>query len=276
MLRVIIIALSLCIYQLTYSQGLDQTDKDSKVEEVNERDKVLHAEPLYIDLIRDLGARKGEKEWNLGFGLTDLLHYEEYEALVEYEFAPIDRLGFEIEVPVFIYSQDPNSSAEAPSNRIESLKLATQWSFFVNQKMKTSLALGYINEFEFFDLDEIGKNKIIQANKYNPFFVGAKRLGDNFHFLLYTGPSWTLEFNGDHLAQAYEAHFNFHYMIPGTKNFVGLEVNNDWVEGNAHTVLRPQMRVDITEHVMSGLVVGVPVDKSDERMSFFVRLIWEP
>ncbi len=24
--------------------------------------KVLHAEPLYIDLIRDLGARKGEKE----------------------------------------------------------------------------------------------------------------------------------------------------------------------------------------------------------------------
>jgi hypothetical protein len=33
--------------------------------------KVLHAEPLYIDLIRDLGARKGEKEWNVGMGLTD-------------------------------------------------------------------------------------------------------------------------------------------------------------------------------------------------------------
>jgi hypothetical protein len=30
---------------------------------MREPDKVLHAELLYIDLIRDLGARKGEKEW---------------------------------------------------------------------------------------------------------------------------------------------------------------------------------------------------------------------
>lgn len=35
--------------------------------------KLLHAEPLFIDLIRDLGARKGEKEWNFGLGLTDNL-----------------------------------------------------------------------------------------------------------------------------------------------------------------------------------------------------------
>ena len=32
-----------------------------QVEDHKESDKVLHAEPLYIDLIRDLGARKGEK-----------------------------------------------------------------------------------------------------------------------------------------------------------------------------------------------------------------------
>ena len=30
-----------------------------EVEEKQEPDKVLHAEPLFIDLIRDLGARKG-------------------------------------------------------------------------------------------------------------------------------------------------------------------------------------------------------------------------
>jgi hypothetical protein len=29
--------------------------------------KILHAEPLYIDLIRGLGARKGEREWNVGW-----------------------------------------------------------------------------------------------------------------------------------------------------------------------------------------------------------------
>ncbi|HAI17051.1 MAG TPA: phosphoribosylformylglycinamidine synthase, partial [Xanthomarina gelatinilytica] len=38
----------------------------AEVEESKEPLKILHAEPLYIDLIRDLGARKGEKEWNIG------------------------------------------------------------------------------------------------------------------------------------------------------------------------------------------------------------------
>ena len=28
--------------------------------------KISHAEPLYLDLVRDLGARKGEREWNVG------------------------------------------------------------------------------------------------------------------------------------------------------------------------------------------------------------------
>lgn len=45
--------------------------------------KIEHAEPLYIDLIRDLGARRGEKEWNVGMGLTDKLNVDEYELLVE-------------------------------------------------------------------------------------------------------------------------------------------------------------------------------------------------
>lgn len=48
-----------------YSQNINAV-KDSlyiqQVEDNKEPDKVLHAEPLYIDLIRDLGARKGEKE----------------------------------------------------------------------------------------------------------------------------------------------------------------------------------------------------------------------
>ena len=33
------------------------------VEDSIELDKVLHVEPFYIDLIRDLGAGKGENEW---------------------------------------------------------------------------------------------------------------------------------------------------------------------------------------------------------------------
>src|SRR5690606_2770409 len=81
--------------------------KDSLyIQEVENRknpDKVLHAEPLFIDLIRDLGARKGEKEWNVGFGLTDKGDFDEYTALVEYEWAPINRLGLEVELPFSFY-----------------------------------------------------------------------------------------------------------------------------------------------------------------------------
>src|SRR5690606_32307540 len=88
----------LCIFNL---KGVAQNIKvDSlyidEVENASEPTKVLHAEPLYIDLIRDLGARKGEKEWNLGLGITDKNKYDEYLALVEYEWAPLNRLGLEV------------------------------------------------------------------------------------------------------------------------------------------------------------------------------------
>lgn len=71
----------------------DKQEQDSiyiqEVESRREPLKTLHAEPLYIDLIRDLGARKGEREWNVGLGMHDNLTYDSYEALVEYEWAPL-------------------------------------------------------------------------------------------------------------------------------------------------------------------------------------------
>jgi hypothetical protein len=106
--------------------------------------KILHAEPLYIDLIRDLGARKGEKEWNVGFGMFNKRDFNKYEALVEYEWAPIDRLGFEIEVPVTIFTASEGTPVDItrPANRIESLKLATQWTFLVSEKSKDFSGIG--------------------------------------------------------------------------------------------------------------------------------------
>ncbi|HCR55211.1 MAG TPA: phosphoribosylformylglycinamidine synthase, partial [Cytophagales bacterium] len=146
--------------------------------------KVLHAEPLYIDLIRDLGARKGEKEWNIGMGMTDRLRFDSYEFLIEYEWAPIDRLGLEVELPVTIFAptaygaNGSGSSSDQPikpSNRIESLKIASQYTFFVSERLGTSLALGAITEFEFTDLNIIRNNKPFQGILYNPFFVAAKK-----------------------------------------------------------------------------------------------------
>lgn len=262
-----------------YSQS-EKSQKDSlyisQVEDLEKPLKVLHAEPLYIDLIRDLGARKGEKEWNLGMGLTDNLQFDTYEALIEYEWAPINRLGFEVELPFTFYtSSNTVENAEAPNNRLNSIKLASQWSFFVNERWATSMAIGYINEFELSDFGNFGQ-PLIRGNIYNPFLVLAKRWGNNFHSLLYTGPKVEQVFSTGQFHSSYDINTSFHYMISGTRNFIGVEFNKVLNQGNFDMIIRPQMRLAIVDNLMIGIVAGVPVSKENERLSSFVRLIWEP
>lgn len=265
----------------TYSLAqINKTEKDSiyiqQVEDRKEPDKVLHAEPLYIDLIRDLGARKGEKEWNLGLGMTDNLEFDSYEALIEYEWAPINRLGFEVELPFTFHSglnETPKDSI--PADRLNAIKIATQWSFFVNEKIATSMAIGYINEFELSDFRNFG-NPFIKGNVYNPFLVIAKRWGNNFHTLIYTGPMIEEDFSTDTFHTTYDINTNFHYMISGTKNFIGVEFNKTIDKDDYDMIIRPQMRLEITDNVLIGIVAGIPLNREKERLSSFVRLIWEP
>jgi len=246
-----------------------------EVEDAQEPDKVLHAEPLYIDLIRDLGARKGEREWNLGFGILDYDAFDEYEALIEYEFAPINRLGLEIELPFSFFSLNTDGSIR-PENRLNSLQLAAQYTFLVSQEASTSLAIGYLHEFEFIDFDAYGDEELWEGNVFNPFFVGAKRFGDRFHFLIYTGPEFERHFGSGQTETTWAINTNFHYMIPGTSNFVGLEINKEIEGGEFEMVFRPQMRLEITEGLMTGIVTGIPVVAENQGMSMFLRLIYEP
>lgn len=265
----------------TYSIAqINKSEKDSRyiqqVEDHKEPDKVLHAEPLYIDLIRDLGARKGEKEWNLGLGLTDNLKFDSYEALVEYEWAPIDRLGLEVELPFTLYS--PASGIERdslPSHQLNSIKIAAQWSFFVSEPMATSMAIGYINEFELSDFRNFG-SPFIKGNVYNPFLAVAKRWGNNFHSLIYTGPMIEQSFKTNKFHTTYDINTSFHYMITGTRNFIGIEFNKTFDNNDFDMTIRPQMRLGITDNLLIGIVAGIPVSRENERLSSFVRLIWEP
>lgn len=254
-------------------------EKDSLyIEEVENKktpDKVLHAEPLYIDLIRDLGARRGEKEWNVGLGLIDNNTFDKYTALVEYEWAPIDRLGLEVELPVSIY-YPTTGNATAPSNKLNSLKVAAQYSFYVSEKRATSMAFGYIQEFELTEFVNYGKKSFFTGNVYNPFFVVAKRFGTNFHTLVYTGPAITHHFSDNSINTSLQINSNFHYMIPGTRNFVGIEFNKTVENGDFDMTIRPQMRVGIAENLLIGIVTGIPVSRENERFSTFLRLIYEP
>jgi hypothetical protein len=237
--------------------------------------KVLHAEPLYIDLIRDLGARKGEKEWNVAFGLQDNQRYDEYEALVEYEWAPVDRLGLEVELPFsFYYPTAENSTA--PSSKLNSLKMAAQYSFYVSDKHNLSMALGYIHEFEMTSFNEYRSQSVFKGNVFNPFFIGAKRLNNNFHTLIYTGPAISKHFGQDGLEFNWQVNSNIHYMITGTRNFIGVELNKEFYKDDFDMVIRPQMRLGINDRLMIGIVTGIPVKRENQRFSSFLRIIYEP
>jgi hypothetical protein len=238
--------------------------------------KILHAEPLYIDLIRDLGARKGEKEWNVGFGMQDKRNYDEFEALIEYEWAPIDRLGLEVELPVSLYSfRNGNRDGKIPSNKLESLKVAGQYTFLVSEKRNTSLAFGYIHEFELVGFDRLGKEDAFRGNIFNPFLIAAKRWGSNYHTLIYTGPRIEKAYGG-RAEIGYEVNYNLHYMVTGTRNFIGLEVNQEIHNGKSIATLRPQMRVGLAENLMVGIVSAIPISQTDAGLGSFVRLIYEP
>ncbi|MGB0167271.1 MAG: HAEPLYID family protein [Luteibaculum sp.] len=269
----------LALHCIAFGQITD-AEKDSlyieQIEDHKNPDKVLHAEPLYIDLIRDLGARKGEKEWNLGFGLIDKLRFDSYEALIEYEWAPMDRLGLEIELPFTFYAPVNGTEGKMlPSNKLNSLKLAGQWTFLVNETKALSMALGYINELELVDFNHKGKD-LFKGNVFNPFYVIAKRWGNNFHTLLYTGPRFEKGFNDSDFHTAFEANTNIHYMISGTRNFIGVEFNKSLAGRDFDMTIRPQMRVGIADNLLVGIVAGIPVKRENERLSSFLRLIWEP
>jgi len=278
-IKTILVLILLAPSVYAFAQVTD-AQKDSlyiqQIENHREPDKVLHAEPLYIDLIRDLGARKGEKEWNVGLGLTDNLKFDSYEALIEYEWAPIDRLGLEVELPFTFYSPVNGTENDSiPSNQLNSIKIAAQWSFFVNESMATSMAFGYINEFELSDFRNFGK-PFIKGNVYNPFLVIAKRWGNNFHSLVYTGPIIEQSFSTNKFHTTYDINTSFHYMISGTRNFIGVEFNKNLDKSDFDMTIRPQMRLGIADNLLIGIVAGIPVGRENERLSSFVRLIWEP
>jgi hypothetical protein len=235
--------------------------------------KVQHAEPLYIDLIRDLGARKGEAEWNVGWGMKDKKTKDEVEMLVEYEWAVRDRLGLEIEVPVTFYSR-LNGNGTVPPNRVESLKLAAQRTMVVDTVRNLSFAVGYIHQFVLRDPAQVRVGDPFRGNVYNPFGVVAKRWGTNWHTLVYGGYQW--ERDAAERTSRTELHTSVHYLVPGTRNFVGLETNGYREQGNVQATLRPQVRLGIRENLLLGIATSVPLDRRQEGMGTFMRLIWEP
>ncbi len=239
--------------------------------------KIHHAEPLYMDLVRDLGARKGEKEWNVGYGMEGHKDYTLNHAFVEYEFAPVNRLGLEVEVPFAFYkSVNTQEDVAIPRSRIEGLKVAAQYTFLVSDKYQMSMAGGYVHEFRTHSFYSIQKGRgMLKGNAASPFFVVAKKWGSRLHTMLYTGPEWEVTLKESAYILYGKINASMHFVLP-SGNFLGVEVNDEFSSSSHQLVVRPQMKLVLKSNLALGFLAGVPVDLYAHGMSWMARVIWEP
>lgn len=239
--------------------------------------KVSHAEPIFQDLVRDLGARKGEKELNVGVDFSGTSKYKENGYLAEYEFAPINRLGLEVETDFSFFSPKKGSTKdEVPGNRLDGLRFSSQYSFFVNEKAKMSMAIGYTQIIEFNDFKNYGKGKLIVGLIYSPFFVVAKRWGSQFHTLIYAYPLINHQLGENSSPVDWQINTSVMYTIPNTSHFIGVEVNKEFSHGKMTAIVRPQVKIKLDPHFAVGFVVGIPVKHNQQDNSSFFRLVYEP
>ncbi|KIC64038.1 HAEPLYID family protein [Chryseobacterium taiwanense] len=238
--------------------------------------KVSHAEPIYQDLVRDLGARKGEKELNIGADFSSTNNYRENGYLAEYEFAPINRLGLEVETDFSFFSPKNGTPKEqVPGNRLDGIRFSAQYSFFVSEKAKTSMAIGYTQVLEFNDFKNYGKGKFITGLVYSPFFVAAKRWGSNIHTLVYTYPKIQHELRENGTVVDWEINSSVMYTIPNTSHFIGMELNQEISHGKISSTLRPQVKIKLDSHFAVGIVTGIPLNRDKQNNSSFFRLVYE-
>lgn len=238
-------------------------------------DKVSHAEPLYLDLVRDLGARKGEKELDAGMEISQPGNYNEHAFLVEYEFAPINRLGLEIEADLSFFRRTGSGDA-IPANKLECLRFSGQYSFLVSTALQTTLAVGYTQSIGLTGFRNYGKSSLFTGTVYNPFLVAAKCWGQQFHTLVYGGPLLEHDFAADDWSLNWQINTSFHYCIPQSRHFIGIELNQEINGGKFEVTVRPQAKLKLNKQVALGLVTGIPVNKRGEGCSSFLRIIYEP
>lgn len=241
--------------------------------------KIHHAEPLYIDLIRDLGARKGEKEINIGGGMEDRKGYVANTGFFEYEFSPVNRLGLEVEVPFTFYKPafENKEGEQVPRNRMEGIKLASQYTFLVSPKYQTSMAVGYIHEFithSFYSLRH--GSSPMKGQSMSPFLVVAKKWGRHLHSMIYTGPEWQFTAGEKGTQKYFQMNASAHYEIGSHGNLIGVEVNQEYEGWRSFTVVRPQIKLVLTPNLAVGILTGIPVNLRDNGISFLARVIFEP
>lgn len=270
MVKQLMILSMACLLHTGYAQSDSLTIKPQLL-------KISHAEPIYMDLIRDLGARKGEKEVNVGWEMNDRNRYMEQSGFLEYEFSPFNRLGLEIEIPFNYHNAERIHTGEAlPNEKIEGVKFAAQYTFLVSEQYQLSMAGGTIYELGLHSFKTMsGSKKVLKGNDINPFLIVAKRWGKQFHSMLYTGPVVHTGFEEQKSDVVIQTNVSVHYQLPHSSHLLGVELNNEWGTDRMETVVRPQLKVRLHAGFALGVATGIPVNYKNEGLSFMARLIYE-
>jgi hypothetical protein len=64
--------------------------------------------------------------------------------------------------------------------------------------------------------------------------------------------------------------------LPGTKNFIGIEMNQEIHGRRFEMMVRPQVKMVLSKQTSLGLALGIPAGDNERNLDFLVRLIYEP
>ncbi|WP_344830729.1 HAEPLYID family protein [Chryseobacterium ginsenosidimutans] len=255
----------------------------------NKETELKHYMPLYLDFPAEMNVKKGYQEINIAGGYADFKNFEGVRTLIEYDFAPIDKLGFEIEVPfIFVHNKLLDESATenehitvpeegGAAEDAMALRIGFNYSFLTLPEAKTTISAGYFNELETSSFQEFRKPLFV-ANVYNPFIAIAKIWGERFHTMVYTGPAIKQKFKSNETKTQYRFNtiLSYRFGKEEKESFIGLECNQTFsAEDQPQMILRPQIQLQLTENFKIGIVAGIPVKTSNElNGSGFLRLIY--
>lgn len=270
-----------------YAQQIELSEED---ERHLEKSKLEHYTPLYLDLPAELNVKKGYKEIDVAGGYADFKNFNGVRSLIEYDFAPIDKLGFEIEMPfIFVHDKhalpehDPEEVVVTEEGAAQESAVAFRVGFTYTvaslPEAKTTFAVGYNNELESSPFKDFG-SPLFVANVYNPFVVVAKVWGQRLHSMIYTGPAIKQEFDLHESKTQYRFNtiVSYRFGKGDNESYAGVECNQSFgKDSKAQMLLRPQVQLQLSERFRLGLIAGIPVQTETKlNASGFVRLMYTP